>query len=296
MRRSWRAFAAIGLFGLWPVVGCHQVPGDRSVHDLKPIQQKAGSAPRQELTAIDIVQTAIAKAEALEKAGKTEEAIAAYEKMREPGSPNAMQASKKLATLHLRDNRLDQAEQECQLVLQKNPNDADALCNLGDASYRRGHFGIADKYLQLAVKNRNDFPQAWASLGMTLAQKAEYAESIEAFKHVVSHAEAYCEVAFVMKLQGKRDEAIKAYQRALALDPTSQRAQLELLRLEKAALIDPPTKVTLTTPFAPGKAATVELEEAVPIKMTSMERRMPDRITLPPLPSVMLPQTDELKK
>lgn len=295
MHRSWQTIAALGLFGLGSLAGCHQLPSNKSVSDLKPIQQKAGASPRQELTAVDIVQTAIAKAEALEKAGKTDDAIAAYEKVRQPGSPHAMQASKKLAMLHLRDNRLDQAEEECQLVLQKNPNDAEVLCNLGDVSYRRGHFGTAEKYLRLAVKKRNDFPQAWASLGMTLAQKTEYAESIEAFKHVVSHADAYCEVAFVMKLQGKRDEAIQAYQRALALDPTLQRAQVELMQLQKTAQSELPTKVTLTTPFAPGKAGTVELEDA-PIKMTSTERRMPERLTLPPLPSVQLPTLDERTK
>jgi len=272
------------------------VPGDKSVHDLKPIQQTVSAAPRQELTAMDIVQTAMAKAEALEKAGRTEDAIAAYEKMREPGSPYVVQASKRLASIYLRDNRLDQAEQECEAVLKKHPNDADILCNLGDISYRRGHFGIAEKNLRLAVKHRKDFPQAWASLGMTLAQKSEIAESIEAFKNVVSPADAYCEVAFVMKLQGKRDEAIKAYRQALSLDPASQRAQLELLRLEKSARTDPPTKVTMTTPYAPGTSGTVELEDAPPIKMMSTERRMPERITLPPLPSVDLPQIDESKK
>jgi tetratricopeptide (TPR) repeat protein len=281
---SWQTFAAMGLVGFGSVVGCHQLPGDKSLQDLKPIQQKAGTAPRQEITAADIVQTAIAEAEALERAGKTAAAIGAYEKLREPGGLHALQASKKLAALHLRDNRLDEAAQECEFVLQNNPNDADMLCNLGDVCYRRGHWGTAEKYLRLAVKNRKEFPQAWVNLAMTLAQKAEYHESIEAFKNVVPHAEAYCEVAFIMKLQGKHQDAIKAYEAALTLDPTLHRAQTEMIQLQQSRQVaPPPTKVTYTTPYAPIRTGTVELED-VPIKMVrSTERIMPERITLPPL-------------
>ena len=69
MHMSWRTYAMILLAGIWPNLGCHQVPGDKSVQDLRPIQQTAGSAKKQELTAADIAQSGISKVDRLEKDG-----------------------------------------------------------------------------------------------------------------------------------------------------------------------------------------------------------------------------------
>src|SRR5260370_11152169 len=136
MHMSWRTYALILLVGIWPHLGCHQVPGDKSVQDLRPIQQTADKGKKQELTAADITQSWIAKAESLEKAGKTGEAIALCEKMREPGNPQALQATKKLALIYDRNHDLYRASQEYQRILEQNPKDADTLCNLGYLNYR----------------------------------------------------------------------------------------------------------------------------------------------------------------
>ena len=71
MRRSWRTFALILLLGVWPQLGCVQVPADKSVQDLRPIQQNADSAKKQELTAADISKSMLQQADLLEKSGKT---------------------------------------------------------------------------------------------------------------------------------------------------------------------------------------------------------------------------------
>ena len=59
---------------------------------------------------------------------------------------------------------------------------------------------------------------------MTLAQRGGYEESIETFKQVVDPGDAYCQVAAVMKLNGKREDALRAYQEVLKTDPGNQRA------------------------------------------------------------------------
>ena len=74
MRMSWRTYVLILLFGIWPTFGCHQVPGDKSVQDLRPIQP-IGKDKKQELTAADITQTWIAKADKLNNDGKTDQAM-----------------------------------------------------------------------------------------------------------------------------------------------------------------------------------------------------------------------------
>ena len=54
MRMSWRTFVLILLAAIWPQLGCHQVPADKSVQELRPIQQ-IGSAKKQDLTAAEIM-------------------------------------------------------------------------------------------------------------------------------------------------------------------------------------------------------------------------------------------------
>jgi tetratricopeptide (TPR) repeat protein len=290
MHMSWRTYAMILLIGIWPHLGCHQVPGDKSVQDLRPIQQTAGSAKKQELTAADITQSWIAKADKLEKDGKTSEAIALCEKMREPGNPQALQATKKLALIYDRNHDLDRAEQEYQRILQQNPQDADTLCNLGYLSYRRSHWYIAEKYLRSALAQKPDHAYAWVNLGMTLAQQGgRDAESLEAFAKVLPKAEAYCEVAFILKLQGKLRDAIRAYETALTIEPAMPRANAELAKMR---LTDAASTVTLTTPYGPGQKGAVELEEAPVRWYEGTGRLMMQRPTLPPLPDLDLPPSN----
>src|SRR5258708_2762771 len=100
MRISWRTIALFLVVGIWPQAGCHHVPGDKSVQDLRPIQQTSDSAKKQNLSAADITQiTWLKNVEALEKQHRVAEAIALCEQMRGPGSPYALQATKKIAFL-----------------------------------------------------------------------------------------------------------------------------------------------------------------------------------------------------
>jgi tetratricopeptide (TPR) repeat protein len=290
MHMSWRTYAMILLIGIWPHLGCHQVPGDKSVQDLRPIQQTAGKGKKQELTAADITQSWIAKAESLEKDGKTGEAIALCEKMREPGNPQALQATKKLALIYDRNHDLDRAEQEYQRILQQSPQDADTLCNLGYLNYRRNRMGIAEKQLRSALAENPNHTYARVNLGMTLAQQGYYEASVEEFTKVLPKAEAYCEVAFILKLQGKVHDAIRAYETALTIEPAMPRANAELAKMRLTGAV--PT-VTLTTPYGPGQKGAVDLEEAPVHAYGGTGRLMMQRPTLPPLPDLDLPPSNE---
>jgi tetratricopeptide (TPR) repeat protein len=287
MRMSWRMYLMMVLFGAWPHLGCHQLPGDKSVQDLRPLQQTAGETPKkQELTAADITQSWLAKADKLEKDGKTNEAIALCEKMREPGNPQAIPATKRIALLYDRRHDLDRAEQEYRLLLQQNPKDADVLAKLGDVYYRRGKWGAAEKLFSDAVHHRPDHVVAWSGLGMTLAQLGDYDKSFEAFSKVLPRAEAYCEVAFVLKLQGKPHDAVRAYEEALKADPAMPRASTELAKIRQVLLTDP---APMPTPFQMGQRGVVQMEEA-PVRMTEETgRQMMQRPVLPALPDWDLP-------
>jgi tetratricopeptide (TPR) repeat protein len=283
MRMSWRKYCLLVLVGIWPHLGCHQIPGDKSVQDLRPIQQKAPDQ-KQEITVSEITQPWIAKADKLDKEGRTAEAVALCEKMREPGNPETVTATKKIALIYDRSHDLVSAEQEYQKLLQLNSKDAEALYKLGDISYRRGHWFTAEKHLRSALAQQPNHVAATVCLGMTLAQQGKRdSECIEVLKKVVSTAEAYCSLGFVLALQGKPQEAIVAYETALKHEPRMQRASAELSKLRQG---ETASTVTITTPYRPGLKGTAELESASSQTAQTVSRQSMLRPTLPPLPDL----------
>ena len=281
MRMSWRTTAWIVTLAFSPLAGCHQVPGDKSVQDLRPIQP-VGKDKKQDLTSTEIMQTWSAKADKLQRDGQTDAALALCEKMREPGNPQAMQATRKIALIYDRSDDLDRAEQEYQRILMDDPKDATALYKLGDLAYRRNRWGIAEKYLTKALAVRPDYTEARFTLGMTLAQSNFYTESVQEFSKVVPKSEAYCKLAFILKLNGKVQDAIRAYETALTIEPGMPLATAELARLRQGAN----STVSYTTPYAPGTKAAVELETPRAPIGGEPGREMMQRPTLPPLPEV----------
>ena len=106
---------------------------------------------------------------------------------------------------------------------------------------------------------------------------------------VGGEAEAYCHVAFVMNLQGKREDAARAYQQALAKEPNMPKALAALAQMQVEPNAQPGGKLVERSPL-PGLGS-VELEEgpfAAQAADTGMNRLMLQRATLPPLPEIDL--------
>lgn len=293
MRMSWRSCLLILLVGIGPHFGCHQLPGDKAVQDLRPIQQVAGSAKKQDLSlnAAEITQAAwLTNVDALEKAGKAAEAIALCEKMRDTGDP---QATKKLARIYHRLDDRDRAEQEYERILKDNPQDVDALYGLGELSYRRGLWGIADKHFSKVLAVQPDHVYATVNLGMTIAQQGYESAAVDVLKKVVSESEAYCNVAFVLALQGKSRDAIRMYETALKIEPAMVRANAELAKIRQA---DGAITVSLTTPYRVGRQGSIELETTPRTTIEGSSRLMLSRPTLPPLPEVEMVPNEPKRK
>lgn len=286
MRMSWRIYVLFLLAGAWPNLGCVQMPGDKSVKEIQPVHPNAGGAKKLDLTAADITQTWQAQADKLQKENKLADAIALCEKMREPGNPQALVATKHLALLYDRTQDLDRAEDEYKRLLQHNPKDADLLAKLGDMFSRRGKWAAAEKWYGDALAQQPTHPGARSGLGFALAHQGDYVKSLEEFKKVVPAAEAYCEIAFVMKLQGKREDAVRAYEEALRLEPTMARASTELARMQQALLTAPAAPKTPVHQV--GRPGMAQLEDAPSNTSEMTSRWLMQRPTLPPLPVVDL--------
>jgi tetratricopeptide (TPR) repeat protein len=279
MRVSWRMTVGILLVGTWPHLGCLHTQADKTVQDERS-NTKSATTKKE-------APTPVAQAAELERTGKYREAIAIYEKMRTPGNPDALLATKLLAGFYLRHNDLERAEQEYRTLLQQNPRDSAVLTSLGDISCRRALWPTAEMYYSEALKHQPENASARSGLAMALAQQGAYARSVEEFKKVVSEADAQCEVAFVMKMQHNDTEALKAYQTALTVEPAHARARSEVALLRQKGVTDAPaTIVRMTTPMH--KTGIAELEPA-PARVASegMSRQQAQRPTLPPLPEMV---------
>jgi hypothetical protein len=113
---------------------------------------------------------------------------------------------------------------------------------------------------------------------MALAQNGDYAGSLAEYKKILpSEAEAYCEIAFVMKLQSKPREAMQAYEEALKRDPTLARARLEL---DKLRLTDTPPSMS---PYRTTGKGVIEYETTPTRANEGTSRQMEQRPALPPL-------------
>lgn len=292
MRVSWHLSIGVLLVGIWPHLGCLLTQPDKAIPPEQPKEKSASAKIEMSPEAMSPAD----KAAELERAGKFREAIAVYEKMRAPGSPDALLATKLLAALYLRNGDLERAEQEYLALHKLNPQDAGVLTFLGDISSRRGHWGSAEQAYSEALRHQPENVSARSGLAMSLAQQCAraktvdefnraYARSVAEFKKVLkSEADAQCEVAFVMKMQGKQVEAMKAYQTALTLEPNNARARTEVAALKQKGVPDAPaTIVRMTTPLPATGIA--ELVPAMGPQMASegMSRLQAQRPSLPPL-------------
>jgi tetratricopeptide (TPR) repeat protein len=108
------------------------------------------------------------------------------------------------------------------------------LCNdVGYCLYLKGDWTESEKYLKLALDANPKHPTAWSNLGLTLAALGRLNESMEAFLHTVTAADAYCNIAVVQFEQGKLNEAKETFRQALDQDPNNEKAFRGLKQLEK---------------------------------------------------------------
>jgi Tfp pilus assembly protein PilF len=233
------ALVAPALGGLIAVLqtGCVN-PGNtsRSNSPVPPLPD----APRMEkaagdLSAGDSAKLCLATAEQLDAANKPADAIPLYERARQLDPRTDAKVTRSLANLYARIGEFDRAKDEFDRALRAAPKSAEVLNDLGYAYYSRGMWKEAETVLRSAVAADPRHQRAWSNLGMALGQQKRYEEAVDAFRHVVSPGKAYCNVAFLMATQGRRDQAAATYREALKAEPDLQLARIALDRLERGA-------------------------------------------------------------
>jgi tetratricopeptide (TPR) repeat protein len=293
MRLCWGTNAAIVLFGLWPLAGCHQLPGGKSVQDQRLHEQKSGTAPPQ-LTAAEIFQSNMAQADQLRLQHNLPQAIALCEKLREQGGPYAWQASWKIAQMCENDiENLDRAWDEYSRLLASNPGNADLITKLGDVSAKRGWWQLAAKHYADALKYQPGHVGARSGLALALAKTGDPYRSQREYAALLGPAEAYLAVAAVLHMDRNHRDALPYYQEALKHDPGLERAKQGLYSLQQYLAANPPAPVVANTRAPKGQKGTVDLEEAPTLVIEGNSRTVTAQPTLYALPPLELPRDNE---
>ena len=127
------------------------------------------------------------------------------------------------AVRHHQAGRLVEAGQLFRMILMVERRHADSLYLLGLIAYEGGHHAIAVELIGQAIRIRKDNPFYYYNLGNALKAQGKIDDAVAGYKRALvlkpDYAEAHNNLGIILNEQGKRDDAVAHYERALALMP-----------------------------------------------------------------------------
>jgi protein O-GlcNAc transferase len=150
-----------------------------------------------------------------------------------------------VALQHQRSGRLDDAERSYRHLLERNPNDVNALHLLGTVALQRGSASEAVRYIRQAVALRPHFALAHANLGVALRSAGDLAGAIESYDRALglnpADTATWLNLSTALSGLGRFTDALVASEKALSLNSREPKARiaranllLRLLRFEEA--------------------------------------------------------------
>ena len=136
-----------------------------------------------------------------------------------------------LAVQHHRANRLEEAQQLYRQVVEKQPDHAEALYNLGMLAIQLGQPETAEELLSAALQVQPDVKICF-SLGNLRSCQQQYPEATKAYRQALAlrpdSLPIYNNLGYALQQQGLFDEAVNCYQKALKLKPDFGEAEVNL--------------------------------------------------------------------
>ena len=171
----------------------------------------------------------LAKAMQLERSGRTEEALAAYEKAVQE-APNDAMVRLYLASALGRAERREEAVAEYEEALRLDPNNMEAWVALGIAAYEIGDLKKSVEAYRKAIELDDSRSIAHNNLAYVLYDQDEVDEAVSEWEQAIEllptsdvdrqgRADCWAGLAIGYLAQGKRQEAIEAYRRAVSINP-----------------------------------------------------------------------------
>ena len=130
-------------------------------------------------------------------------------------SPNSARAHDALAIALQKLERFDEAVIHSQRAREAAPNDADIANNLGTSRLLAGDPILAETSFRDAIALNPNDPTYRRNLGLALARQTRYEEALEAFRSAGSEQAAENNIAYIYFRDGRLDDAIIHYERAL---------------------------------------------------------------------------------
>jgi tetratricopeptide (TPR) repeat protein len=168
------------------------------------------------------IQNAWSEAIGHHRAGRLDEAIAAYRRMLGL-APDSAEAHNNLAMALRQSGRLEEAVREHQAAIAIRPAVAELHNNLGLTLKDGGQIDAAIAAYRQAVALKGDMAETWLNLGLAWVQKREFGQAIGAFGRAVAISPAMIDAqnnlgGALLELR-RFDEAVPVLRRALGQDP-----------------------------------------------------------------------------
>ena len=138
-----------------------------------------------------------------------------------------------------RQGRAEEAIKAYQQVLKQNPDHPDALHYLGMACHAHGDHERSIQLIHHALTIAPDYVDALNNLGVIFQTMGRMEEAEHCYRKVIEirpeHSDSHSNLGIVLKNQDKLSDAGDSFQRALALDPNHARAHHNLGNLYRRA-------------------------------------------------------------
>ena len=139
--------------------------------------------------------------------------------------------------LAMRGNRLEEAELQLRLALERTPEDADVLLNLGALYGQTGRLGQARSTFQALVEKRPEDGEAWYNLALTEVRMNLPGPAVEHLENARSAGEERPRVlnllAQLLMRQGDRHRARQLLEQSLATEPGQAAVRQALQELQE---------------------------------------------------------------
>lgn len=179
-----------------------------------------------------IADVQLALARSLEQQGETIRALDAYREAVE-ANPKRSIPYWRMAVIHDRKGNVGESEALYRQALKIDPKNPDVHCDFGYSLYLQRRWGEAEDYLRQALALKASHRRAHNNLGLLLAQTERTDEALAEFgKSGCEQAEARANLAFVLTLNHRWDEARQQYELALEDNSASVAARTGLDSLE----------------------------------------------------------------
>ncbi len=165
---------------------------------------------------------------ALSDLGRTEEALASYDRGL-ARNPNDAPALTNRGNVLSRLGRYEEALASYDRALSLMPQSLDVLINRGTALHELKRLEEAIANYRQALRLKPDSVQAWNNIGLALHELGRFDEALSTYDKVVNldpkFAEGHSNRGMTLEALGWADEAEREYDRALALKPDLPNAQ-----------------------------------------------------------------------